>query len=79
MRRSIEDTAASAAVASENGGETANEGSPRAFTSSGGGAASGVVAYAWAWKDRSTSNPAHTTGSVWRATSIAASGLAMSL
>src|SRR5947207_977363 len=54
MRRSIEETAASTAVASENGGETAKEGSPRTFTSSGGGAASAVVAYVWAWKDRSS-------------------------
>src|SRR5438093_765806 len=73
MRRSIEETAASTAVASENGGETAKEGSPRTFTSSGGGAASGVVAYVWAWKDRSTSNPAHTTGSTRRTASIAGS------
>src|SRR5437660_9846484 len=58
MRRSIEETAASAAVASENGGETANEGSPRAFTSSGGGAASGVVAYGWAVQERYARYPA---------------------
>ncbi len=79
MRRSKDERTASFGSAWENGGETENAGSPMTCTRCSGAAASGVSAYAWTWKDRSTSNPAQTTGSVFRASSIASLSFVRSL